>query len=239
MAEDGSAAVAGGTSMNPATGTAGGAGGSSWIDGVNNGATIGGNGSMPNPQGGEMTGRTGNGHARITTMESSEPPFEEFEREFEFTGGIQEVTVGPGTYHLEVWGAQGGGNAAQEVILGRGGFSEGIITLTTETTLYVAVGGRGLRNTNGGAGGFNGGGATTSRTQGAGSGGGATHVSRASGLLNNEVVRNNILIVAGGGGGRGGSGASTGGDGGSGGGLTGGAGTQFITDANRRGGSRS
>jgi len=135
---------------------------------------------------------------------------------------------------------RGGGNQHADVTIGRGGgFSEGIITLDTETTLYVAVGGQGLTNVNGGAGGFNGGGATTNRTNGAGSGGGATHISGASGLLNNNNVRDNIHIVAGGGGGRGGSSqVATGGDGGAGGGLIGVQGMHFTASVTRSGGTR-
>ena len=177
----------------------------------------------------------GYGHARITKMIL---PFEPFEQELNFTGGIQEVTVGPGTYHVQTWGAQGGRNQhAGEPSLGRGGFSEGIIVLDTETTLYVVVGGRGLDNTNGGDGGFNGGGATTQRSNGAGSGGGATHISKSSGLLNNQTVRDDIIVVAGAGGGRGGAGtAGNGGAGGTGGGLTGGTGASFGGGTTRNGG---
>ena len=36
-------------------------GGSGYIGGVSNGSTIAGNASMPNPDGGTMTGREGNG----------------------------------------------------------------------------------------------------------------------------------------------------------------------------------
>lgn len=51
-----------------AGGNAGGAGGggSSYINGVSSGSTIAGNASMPNPAGGSMTGRAGNGLLRIT-----------------------------------------------------------------------------------------------------------------------------------------------------------------------------
>ncbi|MCL2355051.1 MAG: DUF5011 domain-containing protein, partial [Oscillospiraceae bacterium] len=81
---------AGGTSINVATGSVGGAGGSSWIDGVNDGKTIGGNGSMPNPEGGDMIGRTGNGHARITNMV---PPVE---KELVLVGNST-ITIGLGS----------------------------------------------------------------------------------------------------------------------------------------------
>ena len=44
----------------------GGGGGSSYIGGVNNGSTIAGNASMPNPAGGNMNGNAGNGVVKIT-----------------------------------------------------------------------------------------------------------------------------------------------------------------------------
>lgn len=45
-----------------------GGGGSGYIGGVTSGQTIAGNATMPNPSGGTMTGRTGNGYARITYL---------------------------------------------------------------------------------------------------------------------------------------------------------------------------
>lgn len=51
-----------------AIGEAGGGGGSSYIDGVENGNSIAGNQSMPAPSGGNETGHTGNGFARITIL---------------------------------------------------------------------------------------------------------------------------------------------------------------------------
>ena len=43
----------------------------------------------------------GDGHVRISWE------VEEIDEEFEFTGEIEEITIGPGVYHLQVWGAQG------------------------------------------------------------------------------------------------------------------------------------
>lgn len=45
-----------------------GGGGSGYIGGVTSGQTIAGNATMPNPSGGTMTGRAGNGYARITYL---------------------------------------------------------------------------------------------------------------------------------------------------------------------------
>lgn len=50
--------------------TQGGGGGSGYIGGVQNGNTIDGTLSMPNPSGGTMTGRSGNGFVRITYVSS-------------------------------------------------------------------------------------------------------------------------------------------------------------------------
>ena len=79
---------------------------------------------------------------------------------FGYTGGSQHITLTPGTYKLEAWGAQGGTNAAGTG--GAGGYSTGTLTVSTTTTYYIFVGGAGSGTT----GGYNGGGA------GAGSGGG-------------------------------------------------------------------
>jgi len=94
---------------------------------------------------------------------------------FDFTGGIQQVTLQPGVYRLETWGAQGG-----SVRGGRGGYSVGTFTVNEPTPVFVVVGGQGYRSNNFGYG-----------------GGGATHMSLATGHLTNTEVRNNILLVAG------------------------------------------
>ena len=89
---------------------------------------------------------------------------------YSYTGGMQSVTLQPGTYKLEAWGAQGG-NGASDQIGGKGGYSTGILKITTPTTLYIGVGGSpGYSKT----GGWNGGG--TGGSMGAG-GGGMTHIS--------------------------------------------------------------
>ncbi|MDE7395435.1 MAG: hypothetical protein K2M95_04890, partial [Clostridiales bacterium] len=135
-------------------------------------------------------------------------------------GTVQSVTLQPGVYKLEVWGASGGegfgannNNTSTFVtsVGGKGGYSYGTVTLAKTTTLYVAVGGHGSdrywseRKTPviGGGGGWNGGGNTISHT-GSG-GGGATHIAlskQGDGQLKNYASnKNDVLIVAGGGGG--------------------------------------
>jgi len=51
--------------------SAGGGGGSSYISGLTSASTVAGNASMPNPTGGNMVGRTGNGYVRITLLYGS------------------------------------------------------------------------------------------------------------------------------------------------------------------------
>ena len=62
---------------------------------------------------------------------------------FDYTGTVQEVTLPPGRYKLQCWGAQGGDSYKYDAIGSKGGYSEGEITLTEVTTLYVFVGGKG------------------------------------------------------------------------------------------------
>ena len=125
---------------------------------------------------------------------------------FDYTGSEQ-TFIAPvsGTYRLETWGAQGG--SAYEYSGGYGGYSDGIINLSANNTVYINVGGSGTSNGTGAVGGYNGGGASNKNNSSPdiskqGSGGGATHISNKSGLLNIlENSKFSILIVSGGGGG--------------------------------------
>ena len=126
--------------------------------------------------------------------------------DFDYTG-IEQTFIAPvsGTYRLETWGAQGG--SAYEYSGGYGGYSDGIINLSVNNTVYINVGGSGTSNGTGAVGGYNGGGASNKNNANLnisrqGSGGGATHISNKSGLLNIlENSKFSILIVSGGGGG--------------------------------------
>lgn len=130
---------------------------------------------------------------------------------FDYTGSVQQVKLPKGKYKLQCWGAQGGTNGGTG---SKGGYSEGIITLTSTTTLYVFVGGQGGRSGNGG---WNGGGRSTghsSYTSGneygessMASGGGATDISTVTSDMSYSSGRTNRssasllarCIVAGGG----------------------------------------
>ena len=144
-------------------------------------------------------------------------------KEFNFTGGLQDITLPAGTYTLEVYGAEGGtstfGGAG-----GKGGYAKGNKTLSSSTKLYVCVGRKGndygWDNQYSGKNlayfdskrPYNGGG------YGHAFGGGATHIANAkvgTGVLADyKNSTSNVLIVGGGGGGCEASGTAHGGAGG-------------------------
>lgn len=112
---------------------------------------------------------------------------------FAYTGKAQSVTLEPGKYVLECWGAQGG-YRSNSSYGGKGGYSTGTLTLTQKTTIYIYVGGSGNSVTSASnsiyPGGFNGGGYRYNCK----GGGGATDIRIGSASLYARV------IVAGGGG---------------------------------------
>ena len=122
---------------------------------------------------------------------------------FNYTGKEQIFTAPvTGKYKLETWGAQGGNYSSY--IPGYGGYSTGIVQMSTNEKIYINVGGAGTGASDSSTfttGGYNGGG---SANYSAGTGGGATHIAKVQGLLSSlKSSTNNILIVAGGGGGTG------------------------------------
>ncbi len=141
----------------------------------------------------------------------------------DYTGTVQEVTLPPGRYKLQCWGAQGGSVSGSYTANGsKGGYSEGVLVLTAVTTLYIFVGGKGTdsstSSTSGTAnGGWNGGGGSvrqssynSSGTYGVSyprPGGGATDIALVSSDMAYSSYRNNRsaasllsrIIVAGGG----------------------------------------
>lgn len=121
---------------------------------------------------------------------------------FDYTGSVQTVTLAPGTYKLECWGAQGGngssnGNSNINAVGGLGGYSVGTITLSKTQKVYIYSGGKGQTKSNTGSystvnGGFNGGGSNYTCGSG-GSGGGGSDIRIGTDSLYARV------IVAGGG----------------------------------------
>ena len=142
---------------------------------------------------------------------------------YEYTGSVQQVTLPPGKYKLQCWGAQGGNVSGDYSAQGsKGGYSEGVLALPQATTLYIFVGGKGTdsstSSTSGTAnGGWNGGGASVRRSNyNSGDingmsyprpGGGATDMCLATSTMNYTSGRTNRsrasllsrFIVAGGG----------------------------------------
>ena len=141
---------------------------------------------------------------------------------FEYTGNVQSVELPPGKYKLQCWGAQGGTSYGDSNGVGsKGGYSEGVLTLTETTTLYVFVGGKGSRGSTTSLvnGGWNGGGASVGYSSYYSSGeygysypacgGGATDICTVTSSMSYSSGRTNRssasllsrIIVAGGGGG--------------------------------------
>lgn len=157
---------------------------------------------------------------------------------FDYTGSVQTATLAPGRYKLECWGAQGGNSNQSNGTYGnggKGGYSTGILNVSTNTTIYITVGGQGQNgvfNTRT-AGGFNGGGDGygTNNSGVGGGGGGASDISlmspvfsHSSYFINNIRDTNSLLsriIVAGGGGSAGYDVSNNAANGGAGGGTTG------------------
>lgn len=160
---------------------------------------------------------------------------------FDYTGSVQTATLTPGRYKLECWGAQGGNSNQSNGTYGnggKGGYSTGILNVSTNTTIYITVGGQGqngVLNTRT-AGGFNGGGDGYGTNNfgvggGGGGGGGASDISlmspvfsHSSYFINNIRDTNSLLsriIVAGGGGSAGYDVSNNAANGGAGGGTTG------------------
>lgn len=88
--------------------------------------------------------------------------------DFPYTGEVQSIELPKGRYFLQCWGAQGGSVTGTYAVTGsKGGYSEGVITLTETTTFYIFVGGQGTSYTSSASqtsitsinGGWNGGGA--------------------------------------------------------------------------------
>ena len=137
---------------------------------------------------------------------------------FDYTGDVQQITLPKGKYKLQCWGAQGGSVTGTYAIAGsKGGYSEGVLTLTEPTTLYVFVGGKGTDYTSSASqtstsvvnGGWNGGGAgvrtarynsgdTDGRSFPRG-GGGATDISTVTSAMSyssGRTTRDNASLLA-------------------------------------------
>lgn len=123
---------------------------------------------------------------------------------FEYTGRVQSVTLEPGSYKLEVWGAEGGRRGEYSNKAGKGGYSVSTLNLSKRTPLYVYVG----ESPNSRSGGWNGGGSGSENGySGSVGGGGATDISlcgtEGSREWKSDRHMHSRIIVAGAGGGSG------------------------------------
>ncbi len=167
---------------------------------------------------------------------------------FSYTAGQQTVSLAPGNYSFQCWGADGGlGNINSgsvpnaQIAGGVAGYSSRTITITSPTTLNIVVGGRGadgfLNAT--APGGYNGGGnGSTASTHRGGGGGGASHIATATGILSSLSGNQAAVLIVGGGGGGGGN-QSIGGHGGGLNGVQPASATQFSNRVAGGGGSQT
>ncbi|MFA8939994.1 glycine rich domain-containing protein [Clostridioides difficile] len=123
---------------------------------------------------------------------------------FDYTGAEQSVTLKPGKYKLECWGACGGGWFSEWTKGAKGGYSKGELTLKKETILYVYAGETGCKPFTNGINnwtGFNGGGRGANASVGPKfvlCGGGATDIRLIRGSWSNEQGLLSRILVAGG-----------------------------------------
>lgn len=124
---------------------------------------------------------------------------------YSYSGSAKNVTLPPGTYQFQCWGAQGGSNGTNSTYGitaqagGKGGYSVGQLSIAQALAIQVLVGGQGSAS----AAGYNGGGSTTGTSQYSsgdtfgyskmGGGGGASDIRLSDGALLSR------MIVAGGG----------------------------------------
>lgn len=111
-------------------------------------------------------------------------------RTYAYKGSVQSVTLTPGNYKLEVWGAQGG-YRSNSSYGGLGGYAVGTLKVTANTTLYIYVGGAGNN------GGWNGGGSRTTYK----GGGGATDIRTVNNAdpINSASLLSRFIVAGGGG----------------------------------------
>lgn len=146
-----------------------------------------------------------------------------------YSGSAKSITLPKGTYKLECWGAQGG-NAGYYSYNhsiangGKGGYSTGVITLSSSVIVYLYTGGQGgstignkldQNSVATAPGGFNGGG--IANQMGAAGGGGASDI-----RVGQDSLYARIIVAGGGGGGGNASSSTLLSYGGNGGGTTGG-----------------
>ena len=161
------------------------------------------------------------------------------------TVGTGSITLEPGEYVMECWGAQGGRGRTNWTLNhygGYGAYTKGTISLSSSQSFYTYVGGKGNDSGSNGkcgntTGGWNGGGNggkdsnCDSKPEPGAAGGGASDIRLTGGAWNDATsLRSRIMVAAGGGG------AVYSYDGGKGGGLQGLGGDPYLSAASQTGG---
>ena len=162
----------------------------------NSGGTVGGNDDGSGGNGGGTIAGNGLINGIGSTATANTVGVGNVDKTFNYTGTVQSITLNPGTYKIEAWGASGGVGYGGVNPAGEGGYTSGIVTLDKTTTLYVYVGQQGKQYNVGGSA-YNGGGAVFNgdTVHKGGGGGGASDIRLTSGDLKSRI------LVAGGGGG--------------------------------------
>lgn len=117
-----------------------------------------------------------------------------------YSGASITLSLPPGVYKLECWGAAGGtgtnySNTGASYIGGNGGYSSGELCLSENKNVYLYAGGVGTTTTST-SGGFNGGGGAGNTSYQAGSGGGASDI-----RIDATTLYARAIVAGGGGGG--------------------------------------
>lgn len=114
-----------------------------------------------------------------------------------YSGSAKSITLPEGQYKLECWGAQGGTGNPSANIGGNGGYSTGILALSSDTICYLYTGSGGYSKVESTV--FNGGGmAEASSNYNSGSGGGASDI-----RIGQDSLYARVIVAGGGGGGAG------------------------------------
>ena len=126
----------------------GGAGGSSYVGGVDNGKAVAGQ----NRGNGRVEIKWSNGKSNSSTTVTTpartitlkDPSSIPHNQDFGYTGKIQQFTAPMDNYYtFEAWGASGAGQPGQDNIIGQGGYTKGTTYLKAGQTVYIQVGEKG------------------------------------------------------------------------------------------------
>src|ERR1043166_7774631 len=159
--------------------------------------------SARQPSGGRLSGLVWWPFA-IALIVCSNAAYSQTTYTFNYTGNTQTINLQAGSYSIECWGADGGkgfySTTTNNRYGGKGGYSKGVITLSSASLVNIYVGGKG-QDRDGiiimASGGWNGGANSASFvTRGGGGGGGGTDI-----RIGGNSFADRVIVAGGGGGG--------------------------------------